>query len=348
MYENLTVEDIKNDILSRITTDIKKNEGSFTNDIVSPVTYEIWKVLQSLDSVIPISFVDETSGEYIDKRCNEYGITRKAGTKATAVIHITGTDGSAIDKGKVFTTDDGLQFEVNESTVISLGVATVTATAVEIGDEYNVGTGTITKQIISTSGITSVTNEPATGGSNAETDLALVTRLYEYLQKPATSGNVSHYKKWALEVDGVGDAKVLPLWNGNGTVKVLIVGNNKEPVDATIVSNCALHIEESRPIGAAITVESAAGIAINISATVVINSTTTIETVKENFITSLSEYLKTISFVKYTIAYNRIAYMLLDINGVEDYTLLTVNGGTSNAVIADNQVPVIGNVEVQA
>lgn len=345
MYEDLTVEEIKADILGRLPTDIDTREGSFVNDMVSAVAYEIWKLYQSLDAVIPIAFVDETSGEYIDKRCAEYGITRKAGTKATVTLTIAGTDGTVIEAGKIFMTSDGLQFETDEDVTITNGTAIVTATAAEIGENYNVDAGTITKQLISQSGITSVNNdEPAAGGTDPETDEALVKRLYDFLQNPATSGNVAHYRKWALEVDGVGGAKVFPLWNGAGTVKVLIVGDDKEPVDSAIVAKCAAHIEENRPIGATVTVESAEGLKINVSATVVLDSSTTIEEVKKKFEAALDEYLKSIAFEKYTLVYNRIAYMLLDINGVVDYTLLTVNNGTENITIADNQVPVLGTI----
>lgn len=348
MYENLTVEQIKNDILNRISSDLDKSEGSFINDMVSGVAYEIWKVYQSMDALIPIAFVDETSGQYIDKRCAEYGITRKPGTKAKVTLKFTGTDGTVIEKGKVFLTSDGLQFETDEEATITDGTATVTATAVEIGEAYNVEAGTITKQLVSISGLTSVANEePATGGTDPETDEALVKRLYDFLQNPATSGNAAHYRQWALEVNGVGAAKVFPLWNGPGTVKVLIVGNNKEPVDATIVANCAAHIEENRPIGATVTVESAEGLEINVSATVVIDSSTTIEKVQEEFRAALDTYLKSIAFEKYTLVYNRIAYMLLGIDGVTDFTSLTVNGVT-DIIIADNQVPVLGTVILEA
>lgn len=348
MYEDLTVEDIKNDIISRLSTDLDTREGSFLNDMISAVAYEIWKVYQSLDAVIPIAFVDETSGEYIDKRCAEYGIQRKPGTKAKVTLTLTGTDGTVVPKGKVFLTADGLQFETDEDVTIISGTATVTATAVEIGSEYNVEAGTITQQLVSLNGLTSVINEePATGGTDPETDTALVKRLYDFLQNPATSGNVAHYRQWALEVDGVGAAKVFPLWNGPGTVKVLIVGNNKEPVDSTIVANCAAHIEKNRPIGATVTVESAEGLPVNVSATIVIDSTTTIEKVKEEFEAALNEYLKSIAFSKYMLVYNRIAYMLLDIDGVVDYTSLTVNDSTENITIADNQVPVLGTVTLE-
>jgi len=347
MYENLTVEQIKNDILNRISSDLDKSEGSFINDMVSGVAYEIWKVYQSMDALIPIAFVDETSGEYIDKRAAEYGIKRKPGTKAEVALSFTGTDGTVIPKGKIFVTSEGLQFETSEDVTIENGAASVTATAVEIGSEYNVEVETITGQLISLSGLTSVTNpEPATGGADPETDAALVKRLYDYLQNPATSGNAAHYRQWALEVDGVGAAKVIPLWNGPGTVKVLIVGNNNEPVDQSIVEKCRVHIEENRPIGATVTVVSAEGLPINVSVSVIIDSTTTLENVRDSFEEALRVYLRSIAFSKYTLVYNRVAYMLLDIPGVIDYTSLTINGGTTNITIGDDQVPVLGTVVI--
>lgn len=346
MYESITVESIKSDILGRLSTDINTSEGSFVNDMVSTVAYEIWKMYQSLDALIPIAFVDETSGQYIDKRCAEYGIARKAGTKATTTLSFTGTDGTIIPEGKVFLTSDGLEFETDETVTIINGEATVTATAAEIGAAYNVAEGEITKQLVNISGLTAVTNNKATGGTDAETDASLVKRLYEHLQNPATSGNVAHYKQWVLEVDGVGAAKVYPLWDGPGTVKVLIAGSDNGPVDATIVENCQMNIEVNRPIGATVTVVSAAGLAINVEAIVTIEESATVEAVKAAFKSSLDEYLKSIAFEKYTIIYNRIAYMLLDIPGVIDYVTLEINGGISNINVEADQVPVMGTVVI--
>lgn len=347
MYENLTVEEVKSEIIEQMATDIDTREGSFTNDMISGVAYEMWKLYQSMDAIIPIAYVDETSGEYIDKRCSEYGIERKAGKKATAVLMLTGTDGTVVPKETVFLNMEGLEFVSNESVIITGGTATVTVTAAEIGINYNLEAGTITKQLINLSGLTSVTNvEASHGGTDSETDIALVARLYEYLRKPVTSGNSNHYKQWALAVDGVGSAKVTPLWNGSGTVRVLIVGNNNEPVDETIVTNCADYIEENRPIGATVTVASAEGLEINVEASITIESNTTRETVQEAFKNALENYLNGIAFETYTVVYNRIAYILLDITGVIDYSVLTINGGSSNITIEPEQVPIIGTVVV--
>jgi uncharacterized phage protein gp47/JayE len=346
MYEDYTVETIKNYIIGRLSTDINTSEGSYTNDMVSAVAYEIWKYYQALNAIVPIAYVDETSGEYIDKRCAEYGITRKSGAKATTTLTLTGTDNTTIEAGKVFLTSDGLQFETTKTVVIQNGTATIIATAAGVGSDYNVAPGTMLYQLVTISGLKSVTNTAATGGADEETDEALVARLYDYLKNPTTSGNISHYRKWALAVNGVGAAKVTPLWNGAGTVKILIAGSDNGPVDSDIVSKCAAYIEANRPIGATVTVGSAKGLKINVSAKVQIDSITTLAKAQEAFSSALEKYLKGISFSKYTLVYNRIAAMLLDIDGVIDFTTLTVNGGIANIAIEPDQVPVIGTVEV--
>ena len=53
MFENITVEGIKNRVLSRITTDLQTREGSFTNDVISAVSAEIAEVYHSMDAFLP-------------------------------------------------------------------------------------------------------------------------------------------------------------------------------------------------------------------------------------------------------------------------------------------------------
>ncbi|ACL22807.1 Baseplate J family protein [Desulfitobacterium hafniense DCB-2] len=345
MFETITPESIKENILNELAL-VDVREGSYTNNLVSPTALAIWKLYDSLNALIPMVYVDETSGVYIDKKAAHYGITRKSGTKATAVLHFTGVDGKVVPKGTVFLTGDGLEFVTESAVTITAGAARTTAIAAEAGEAYNVPGGSITQQIVSISGLTGVTNDAAVGGTDPESDKSLVERLYAYLRKPATSGNVYHYEQWALAVDGVGGVKVAPLWNGPGTVKVLIVSPAKAPVDQEVVTRCADHIQQNRPIGAAVTVESASALMINVEATITIESTTTKSAVKEAFANSLNAYLQSIAFEKYELIYNRLAFMLLDIEGVIDYEDLTVNGGTSNITIAANEVPVAGMVVI--
>jgi len=346
VFENITPESIKANILAAIDTNLDTREGSFLNEMITPVAMELWKCYQSLKALIPIAFVDETSGPYIDKRCEEYGIKRKAGTKATAEINFTGSSGAVIPAGTAFLTAGGLEFRLKEQVTLVDGAGTGLLEAVNVGEAYNVDAGEITSIVRAIPGLTSFTNAAASGGTDPETDEALLARLNARRQTPAISGNAYHYRQWALEVNGVGDAKVLPLWEGPGTVKVLLVGPEKQPVDESVVSACALHIAEESPIGAIVTVESAEGLTINVEAAVTIDSTTTKAKVQEQLVSKLDTYLKSLAFKGYTLLYNRVAFFLLDIDGVVDFTSLKINGGTGNITIAESQVPVLGTVTV--
>ncbi|QHQ82221.1 hypothetical protein GPJ55_22980 [Bacillus subtilis] len=67
-------------------------------------------------------------------------------------------------------------------------------------------------------------------GQEEEDDEALYERYLMRARREAVSANKAHYKKWAEEVEGVGRAKVFPLWNGEGTVKVVITDGNFDVV----------------------------------------------------------------------------------------------------------------------
>lgn len=348
MYENLTVESLKESIKENIPIDISKGEGTFLDSIVSAFAYELWKYYRSLDILLPIAFVDETSGDYILKRALEYGIERKSGDYAKTLITFTGNEGVAIPLGTVVLTDDGLSFKTTQEGVIEQGGnVQVIAQADEIGSKYNVFANKLTVLQQSITGINTVTNEAAAvGGVDEETVESVLTRLNAFRQKPSTSGNVYDYKNWALSVSGVGAVKVFPLWNGNGTVKVIICDDNMLPASAETVNTCKGVIEENRPVGADVTVLSAESLNVSISAQIIADGTVSVSDIKGKFETAVREYFNEIAFEKYTILYNRIVLLLLSIDGVEDYSSLTINGGTGNVIVQQSQIPVLNTVEV--
>lgn len=157
-----------------------------------------------------------------------------------------------------------------------------------------------------------------------------------------------HYRLWAMEVDGVGAAKVLPLWNGAGTVKVVLASPDMGAVSADIIAAVQSHIEACRPIGADVTVVSAAAKNINVSATVEISADTTLDAVKKELEAAVSEYLQGIAFELSSVSYNKIGYLLLAIPGVNDYSGLKVNNGTSAVTLQTNEVPTLGTVMLSA
>jgi len=347
MYEGLTPEYIKAEMLGGFKL-ADTREGSYTNSLVSPVAYEMWKAYTALAAVMPMVYIDETSGPYIDMKAGQYGIARKPGARAKAAVAFTGDSGTVVPAGKVFLTADSLQYTLDKAVTIADGVAQGALTAAEIGGAYNVPAGAISRQVNNLAGIASVMSGPAEGGADAESDASLVARYYAYLRRPPTSGNAAHYEFWALEVDGVGAAKVMPLWAGPGTVKVLIVDYHDRPVDPAVAADCAAHIEAERPIGPEVTVVSAAGRPVSATAEVVIKPSTDMATVGAEFREALGAYLEGIAFKEYTVVYNRIGYILLGLPSVVDFAQLLVNGGTADICLGADEVPVMGAVEVSA
>lgn len=348
MFESRTAEQIKRHLVEAVAanTGLTGEDGGFLDHLLGPVAMELWSYYQALDATLPIAFVDESSGGYIDRRCEEYGLTRKPGAKALAVMTLTGKAGTTVPKDTAFLSTAGLEFDLMADVILTGGTDKGKVEAVAEGTDYNVEAGSLTQMVVTLPGLETWTNAAAMGGADQETDAALVGRLNAYLQKPATSGNVYHYERWALEVMGVGACRVTPLWAGPGTVKVLLVGQEMEPVDATVVAAAAANIEEQRPIGATVTVKSAQGLAINVAAKVTVAGSTTPEQVKETLGKLLEEYLKSVAFVSDAVLYNRVGYLLLGIEGVSDYTALTLNGGTRNVAIGAEQVPVLGEVAI--
>ena len=356
MYEHITTEEIKSRILARLETNLQTREGSFVNDVISAAAAEIAECYHSLDAMEPAFYLDETSGEYIDRQAAIVGVVRKAGTKASCTITFSGTDGASVPEGMTFYTTAGTAFLLQETVTVQNGSGTGTLVAEEAGESGNIGAGEITQTLRNCSGISGYTNEAASGGTDPEADGALLMRYLEQMRKTATSGNPYQYQQWANSISGVGLSRVIAKWNGAGTVKVVLAGPDMGPAGEAAVSACAAYIETQRPVGATVSVVPATAKALAVAAEVTIdNSTTTKEAVQEVFAGELQAYfeslvraafaknldaeLDTITNETYTVSYNRISAILLTIRGVVDYTSLTVGGGSRAISVAADTVP---------
>ncbi len=336
---------IKERILSGLTSNIDRTEGSFVYDAVSPTAIELAKAHLRLDQVLKLVFADtalEVDGgsAFLEKRANEFGVYRKDGTKASATVDFEGSVGSDIPKGTIVQTPSGLRYFTIESVTIAAGTVSVPIEAEKIGRKYNVPAEVITQLPVQVVGVNSVSNpEAVTNGTDMESYQELLARFLNEKRLPATSGNIYHYKKWAQEVDGVGDVRVFPLWGGAGTVKVVIINANREPADQLLESKVYQHIEENRPIGADVTVVSASGVPLNINVTLKLAGNYTLPEVTAAIEAKIINYLrKEIAFKQNTVSYAYIGSLIIGTAGVLDYTTFTLNGGNANIPLADDQV----------
>jgi uncharacterized phage protein gp47/JayE len=341
-------------MIGNVPSDIDTTEGSLVYDALSPTADEIAQMEVELDEVLKKAFAStaEENGysDELELRAAEFGIDRKDGTAATAVCTFTGTDGTYT--GVTVQTTAGLQYTTG-SVTISSGTGTATVTAAAVGTSYNVPSATIIGYPVQISGLTAVTNAAAaTGGTAEETDAALLARLLLKVQTPATSGNANQYKEWALEISGIGGAKVFPLWDGNGTVKICVIDSNKEAASTELVTAVETYIEEERPIGSTVTYESATALNINVAATLTVASGYTVVGVTANVEAAITAYLKSVAFTNNLsestqqdyISYAKIGEAIIDVPGVTDYSGLLVNSGTANVTVGAEEVAILGTV----
>lgn len=356
MYENQTADVIRKRILEKVKAEYDKREGGVIYDCIEPSILELEQVYIALDGTIEKMDIEALSGEELAQRIYQRtGMIRKPATLSTGRVEATGT--GSISQGDLFQTESGTQFRATESVTVNES-AMVNIQAVAAGAEGNVPADAIKYLPLSIPGITSITNpEPTEGGYDTEPDEDLLQRYYERIKTPPTSGNKSQYKMWAKEVTGVGDARVIPLWNGSNTVKVVLIDSNKEPASPEVVLNVQNYIDPEAagegkgvaPVGAYCTVASADGKAIDVAFTALaVDPAYTKEQREANVEAKLREYFRSVTFREdiTEISYAQIGYRLLDATGIRDYADLRINGGTANIALVNNEVPVLGVVAI--
>ena len=332
------------DILSKIPNS-SIIEGSFISDLVSPIALSFENCYKEFDKIIDFNFLTTMTGSFLDIKASECGITRKDGTKSTGLIQFTGEYGTNIPKNTIISSSTGLAFFTTEDIVILNGTETVIAIASDIGVKFNLPANTINTLSSSIIGLISVTNTIETlGGTEIESDDDLTNRILEFYRKPATSGNIHHYKLWATEVFGVSDAKVFPLWNGPGTVKVLPITTEKRSPSAEIITNVFNHIELNRPIGANVTVIAPIETKININAKIEIASNSNITFITSEFKRLLEDYLKKSINNSNIVDFYKTISFFYDIDGVVTVNSYLINGLAQSFSIPTDAIQVIGEI----
>ena len=201
-------------------------------------------------------------------------------------------------------------------------------------------------------------NESATtSGTDTETSENLLERIISKEREESSSGNIYDYEKWALQISGVEYVKVKPLWdksngmNGNGTVKVIVAGNNGMELDDTIVQKVKQYIDPAdgegsgkAPIGAKVTVVSVnpLKIDVNILGLTVLDGFD-IKDVKDNIKESLDNYFKTIP-VGGVVKINTVEAKVVMTAGVNDISSVKINNDTKNIITADEDKASLGGI----
>lgn len=186
---------------------------------------------------------------------------RQAATQWFGRVTFTATSGStptAAIGDLTATSESGLSYTNTE--IIAAGDWSAGTVAVEVesdttGTSNNQSNGTALTLNSTPAGFESsatlIVDANTILATDRESDEDLRARVFNATKNRPASGNWSHFKEWAEEVDGVDTAYIYPLMYGLGTVLVVPMGESGSLVTGAITASVIDKINEQghRPVG---------------------------------------------------------------------------------------------------
>lgn len=369
MFEDRTFENIRDEMLAEFPQDIDIREGSIAYDSVTAVAAKAAMLYIDIANCYDLTNLEKSTGEYLDRFASEHGLLRNKATPAIYEFICTGNE-SNIEIGSEFYDESGDYYFTFNKNDEGVGVLV----SQEHGISQNsILTGTPAIPVSNIEGLVSSNfGKLITSAIDEETDDSLRNRIREKISGPAENGNKSQYKSWCESIEGVGRANIYPLKYGPNTVEGILVSPEGLPVSDSVVEKVQEFIDPKKPsfeitvdekvislgsgygegvasIGAHFVAFAAIPFYVDVTAKVQLNSSFTLEQAKNDVKTVISNYLKDLSLSasdSKTIRYSRIGSLIEQLESVFDYFDLRINGISENLIIADNEVAVLREVNI--
>ena len=359
-------------MLDNVPDDIDQREGSVVYDALAPAAMVMAQQSLTRANIIKQTYIKTAQGQFLDYRAAEHGTGRYAATQTEVKAKFLDSDGNPINNIQI-----GDQFASIGETPIFYTVQKINEdltgelTADDPGTIANSYIGQIlpvtSNDTLSWAEITEIV-APA---RDEETDDHLRDRLLRADDWIAYGGNITDYLAMLNKISEVGAGQVYPVWNGAGTVKLVIVDNNLMPASTELVKKVKNIIDptdnESQgyglaPIDHQVTVVAPTPLTVNIAATVNIDGTHGADIVKAKIKTAIEEYFKLLRQswntidpktgrgYSQTIYRSKILSQIMMVDGVINASVPTLNGSDQDiALVFDNQtsqLPVLGEVKL--
>lgn len=343
-------------MLATIPDTISKEENGWVSDLTLPHAIQLSELLEFRFIELLKSIFPQYTNYYLDEHAATRGLLRRKAEAAKAVLQIKGIAGTIIPKGFLFSTaatleQAGVLFSLDEETTIGEdGQASADVTATITGTLGNTAAETIVLMVKPMKGINSLVNpKPSYGGFEEENDESLRQRILDYDRTQGISfvGSEADYRRWAMEVSGVGSVKVLSATDDSGLVTLILTDLNGEPAGEQICDRVYHFImrpdypeDRIAPINALLKVMPPERVEIRISATLKLEEDAGLEEAKEDFILRLKAYFKT-QEAQSEVKYHEVGSLLIQSAGVWDYQNLDINGSKENIEIPPYAMPVL-------
>lgn len=332
---------------------VDTREGSHWATAIVPMVRELARLYDLAGTDVPMSgMVLWSWGTYLDDLAAVWDVYRLAATPAVGSVTFSGPVGETIDVGVTVsaapsTPDDPAPlFRVTTAgTIGGGGTVSLPIEATEAGKAGDVAANAIT--VPSTplpAGVTFTNPDPTTSGSDPETDEGLRKRLLAAIAGKGP-GTVADYMRWAQATAGVGNVHVVPIWDGPGTVLVMVSDDNGQPLSSAIVTGLQNALDPTSglghgiaPIGAAVTVDTSTLLALDIAATFTWatgyswDGTGGSIAAGPAILAALNAYLLSIP-PGGTVVFSHVYGLISTAAGVADVSGVTVNAGTANVAV---------------
>lgn len=347
IYE--TYEEILERMLSKVPNDVDKREGSIIYNALAPAAAELAQANIKISLLENRTYADTAFDEDLTKRAAERGVVRKGATKAIrkSVFNIdiplnsrfSGDDLNYVAIEKINTCEYKVQCETPGETGNNYS-----GPLIPIDYISGLETATLTDIIIP--------------GEDAEDDESLRKRYFDTLESESFGGNISDYKKKTNELIGVGGTKVYPVWNGGGTVKLVIIDSNYSKPSSTLVNNVQTAIDPVvnqgqgigiAPIGHVVTVEAVTEKVVNIISKITLQTGYVWQDVEPRIKEVINAYLDDINSTwadntSLVVRISQIETRILNVTGVLDIQNTLLNNMAENLVLGENEIAILGEV----
>lgn len=349
MQANITYENLLQRMLARIPNTIDKREGSVIFDALAPAAAELAQMYIEADVILNETFADTASREYLIKRAAERGVVPKAATYAVVkgVFNIDVPVGSRFSLGN-------LNYKVTEK--IAASQFKLECETAGTGGNRNFGT-LLPINYIDGLSYAEMTEILIPGEDEEETE-QLRTRYFATLDSQAFGGNITDYKEKVNQLQGVGGVKVYPVWNGGGTVKLVIINSEYNKPSGELLSDIQTQIDPVEkqgsgtglaPIGHTVTVEGVRVQKVNVQTNISYKTGWTWEDLKAYAEKTIDGYFNELSKSwadneSLIVRISQLETRLLNVAGVIDIAGTKLNGLEQNLVLDGDCIPVRGDV----
>ena len=359
-------------MMENVPDDIDKRQGAIMYDALAPAAMLMAQQSLSLSTIVKETYIKTADNEFLDYRAVERGTARQLATAAQVKAKFLDSNGISIDNVEI-----GDRFASLGDTPIFYKVIKINddltgmLEAEEVGTRPNGYLGQILpvtpNDILSWAEIIEV-SIPA---KDNETDEHLRNRLLSTDSWIAYGGNIADYLDMLSKISSVGSAQVYPVWDGGGTVKLVILDNDLMPASSTLLTQIKNKIDPPdseglgyglAPIDHTVTVVAPELVKINILTKVEVDVQSDIEVLTPKIVEAINDYfhLKHVAWSQFnkvtgrgyalTVYRSQILSAIMKVDGVVNVSIPKLNDKDEDIPMRFSndvsQLPIVGEVNL--